>query len=555
MELYSVGGVDLSHMIVSFVVVNMVFVWRMQKDSHLKAFLPIIRDKEFYPVIYDAQDVVLSLPPIINGDHSKITLNTRNVFIECTATDLRKAEIVLDTMCTMFAEYCEAKFEVEAVRVKQLDGSVHVYPKLSERSELIAVDEVNRKLGLSVTGAEMTRLLNKMGLMATATSERADQLEVRIPPTRSDVLHMCDIVEDVAIGYGYNNLTKTIPKSNCFSSEVRQRFSIWDHQMLVFRNSFFFLWLKVRVEQVQRLVALWVGSVRLHRGTYLHSRKRSWTCQKRFVDCYFRSVFFIFFCYYPTQCSKEDIADRLGKKIESIPAVHISNPKTCDFQVVRTTLLPGLLKTIASSRNMPLPLKIFEVSDVVLSDKESGTRNSSLDSCVLLSWLVISHSFIVEVGARNERRLAVVFYNKLAGFEIVHGVLDRIMQVLNVQWKTGYHLEHTDGKLDRTNWLFDWVSSEAFCSIANAACRFDLHARPMRYSYFARTQHRLTRRLASRCHPELRAQPAVLCSRAQHWTLPIVYKQKRSTHLAKQPVSLWIIKVKKQNTVWFKRKM
>ena len=198
----------------------------MQKDSHLKAFLPIIRDKEFYPVIYDAQDVVLSLPPIINGDHSKITLNTRNVFIECTATDLRKAEIVLDTMCTMFAEYCEAKFEVEAVRVKQLDGSVHVYPKLSERSELIAVDEVNRKLGLSVTGAEMTRLLNKMGLMATATSERADQLEVRIPPTRSDVLHMCDIVEDVAIGYGYNNLTKTIPKSNCFSSEVRQRFSI-----------------------------------------------------------------------------------------------------------------------------------------------------------------------------------------------------------------------------------------------------------------------------------------------------------------------------------------
>ena len=50
----------------------------------------------------------------------------------------------------------------------------------------------------------------------------------------------------------------------------------------------------------------------------------------------------------------------------------------------------------------------------------------------------------------------MVFYNKLAGFEIVHGVLDRIMQVLNVQWKTGYHLEHTDGKLDHA-WiiLFD----------------------------------------------------------------------------------------------------
>ncbi len=47
-----------------------------------------------------------------------------------------------------------------------------------------------------------------------------------------------------------------------------------------------------------------------------------------------------------------------------------------------------------------------------------------------------------ETGARNERRLAVVFYNKHAGFEIVHGVVDRLMQVLETNWKTGYHLEH-----------------------------------------------------------------------------------------------------------------
>ena len=127
-----------------------------------------------------------------------------------------------------------------------------------------------------------------------------------------------------------------------------------------------------------------------------------------------------------------------------MPAVHISNPKTLDFQVnrhledkiiksnlnlclfekvARTSLLPGLLKTIASSRNMPLPLKIFEVSDVVLNDKQA------------------------EVGARNERRLCVVSYNKLSGFEIAHGVLDRIMQVLNVPWKTGYSLKHIDGNV------------------------------------------------------------------------------------------------------------
>lgn len=38
----------------------------------------------------------------------------------------------------------------------------------------------------------------------------------------------------------------------------------------------------------------------------------------------------------------------------------------------RTTLLPGILKTIAANKKMPLPIKIFEVSDVILKDAEAG---------------------------------------------------------------------------------------------------------------------------------------------------------------------------------------
>ena len=44
------------------------------------------------------------------GEHSKITLDTKNVFIECTATDLTKAKIVLDTIVTMFGQYCEDQY-------------------------------------------------------------------------------------------------------------------------------------------------------------------------------------------------------------------------------------------------------------------------------------------------------------------------------------------------------------------------------------------------------------------------------------------------------------
>jgi phenylalanyl-tRNA synthetase beta chain len=81
-----------------------------QKDRHLGRYLHIIRDSPVYPVIYDANRVVCSLPPIINGDHSKVSAKTRNIFIECTATDKTKVEIVVNIIVAMFSEYTEDKF-------------------------------------------------------------------------------------------------------------------------------------------------------------------------------------------------------------------------------------------------------------------------------------------------------------------------------------------------------------------------------------------------------------------------------------------------------------
>lgn len=121
-------------------------------------------------------------------------------------------------------------------------------------------------------------------------------------------------------------------------------------------------------------------------------------------------------------CSREDVSTKFAKKIEEIPAVHISNPKTLEFQVARTSLLSGILKTVSANKKMPLPLKLFEISDVVLLDETT------------------------EVGARNERRMCAINCNKSAGFEIVHGLLDRVMQLLEVPWKgdDGYTLQSTE---------------------------------------------------------------------------------------------------------------
>jgi hypothetical protein len=105
-----------------------------EKDLQLRQYVPIIKGKPRYPVIRDAKGVVLSMPPIINGHHSRITLGTKNIFIECTATDLTKAKIVLNTVVCMFSEYCEKPFTVEPVDVVGPGGDVVSYPVRSPLS-------------------------------------------------------------------------------------------------------------------------------------------------------------------------------------------------------------------------------------------------------------------------------------------------------------------------------------------------------------------------------------------------------------------------------------
>lgn len=67
--------------------------------------------------------------------------------------------------------------------------------------------------------------------------------------------------------------------------------------------------------------------------------------------------------------------------------------------------------------------------------------------------LKLSHSsspssYHPDVGARNSRRFCAVYYNKSPGFEVIHGLLDRTMQLLEVKpaHGDGYHIQAADGK-------------------------------------------------------------------------------------------------------------
>ena len=292
------------------------------QDSHLKQYLHIIRDSPVYPVIRDSKGVVLSMPPIINGDHSKISLKTKNIFIECTGTDLTKTKVVLDTLVTMFSQHCKVPFRVERAIVEDRNRNnvTLSYPELRYRTEVVEREKVCGLVGVTLTAAEIAKLLSKMCLESKALD--GDRIEVTIPPTRHDILHACDIYEDVAIAYGYNNLTKTVPKT-----------------MTVARQ----LPINKLSDQMRQSVA-----------------------QAGFTETLTFSL-----------CSRDDVSVKIRKSLDSVAAVHIANPKTQDFQVVRTTLLPGLLKTVHANKNLPLPLKVFEISDVVFRDpsKDVGARS------------------------------------------------------------------------------------------------------------------------------------------------------------------------------------
>lgn len=168
--------------------------------KHLKPYVPIIYGESNYPVITDSNGVVLSLPPIINGDHSKITLDTKNVFIECTATDLTKANIVLDTVVTMFSQHCSDPFTVEPVDVSYEDASqssAYTSPQLFTRTETAPVDFVNSMIGINLSASEMVGLCEKVQLGPAKLIEDDTVLEVTVPPTRSDILHAVDVAEDI----------------------------------------------------------------------------------------------------------------------------------------------------------------------------------------------------------------------------------------------------------------------------------------------------------------------------------------------------------------------
>ncbi len=330
-----------------------------EDEAHIRPFLGIIRDSPVYPVIRDGSPDrrVLSLPPIINGDFSKMSVETKNVFIECTATDLTRAKTVLNTLIGTFGRYAATPFRVEAVDIvygpectpAQLEASA-AYPDLTAFSFTVPASYINRSTGLALTAGEWAPHLIRM-MNDVAVDTEKDVLKVTPAAFRSDVLQACDVVEDATIAYGFNKMPVSLPHTAVSGGLLPVN----------------------RLTEVLRVELAAAG--------------------------YSEALAFVL-------CSAGDTSTSLRKPIDNVAL--IANPKSLECKAARNTLVAGLLKTIAHNKSAPRPLRLFEVSDVITVDKT------------------------VDVGAKNERRIATIYSGMTAGFEITHGMLDRIAQLLGV---------------------------------------------------------------------------------------------------------------------------
>ena len=112
--------------------------------------------------------------------------------------------IGLNNIITAFSLYSEEKFTFEQVEVVKSDGTTELTPRLEERTVKAQIPYLNKICGVVIPTDKISENLQKMGFKIINISE--EEVEVGVPPYRSDILHPCDIAEDLAISYGFDNI-------------------------------------------------------------------------------------------------------------------------------------------------------------------------------------------------------------------------------------------------------------------------------------------------------------------------------------------------------------
>jgi phenylalanyl-tRNA synthetase beta chain len=296
--------------------------WMLTEMKTGKEYAWILEGFNEYPMILDKNNMVLSMPPIINGEYTRIDEATREIFIDVTGTDLKAITEVLNVICTTFAD---RGAEIYEVHNHYPDGQILTTPNLKPWEMQLNNNYVNNILGSNFSAKETAIELEKMGHGTTIEDEI---IRVSIPSYRADIMHPIDLVEDVAIAHDYDNFEPIIPPISSLAGEV---------PLEVFSRA---------------LRNFLIGYGLLEVVTFMMSNHDK--------------------LFYKMNLPEEPICET-------------SNPKMEAYDSLRNRLLPSLLEILSFNKHHPYPQNLYEVDDVVIIDPstETGARSKRRLSVVL----------------------------------------------------------------------------------------------------------------------------------------------------------------------------
>ena len=283
----------------------------------------IVRKNPLYPMLFDSKGSVLSFPPIINSaDLGKITEESRNLLVEVTGT-LHKT--VLNTLNLVTAALIDRGGKAYSATINYPEKSGYpektvATPDFSNRHVTLNIAYTNRLLGLKLNAKQISELLLTAGLGVEKASE--DSVSVLVPFYRVDVMHQVDIIEDVAVAYGYNNIEPTwreLPTTG--RAKPGQRYI-----------------------DVARELLVGLG--------YQETLNTTLT-------------------------NPDNLFIKMG--LEPAKIVELANPKIVTMTCLRNSLLPSLMEFLSVNQSVEFPQKIFELGKVTLLDLSKETRTRDED--------------------------------------------------------------------------------------------------------------------------------------------------------------------------------
>ncbi|MBU2612678.1 MAG: phenylalanine--tRNA ligase subunit beta [Nanoarchaeota archaeon] len=275
----------------------------LQKHPAGKEFAHLLAGKIKFPIFVDSQNNILSMPPVINSEKTgRVSENTREIFIECSGFDYNILEKALTIIVTNLAEMGG---DIYQIKVKD-----KITPSFKSEKMPLSLDKTNKILGLKINEKTLKKLIEKMGHNYTNG-------KVEIPPWRTDILHEIDLIEDVAIAYGYDNFEPLIPKVSTIGKENPK-------------------------EIVKRKISEILTGLELLEVSNYHLTK------------------------------KEDQFLKMGiQEKEESNFIEVESSKT-DYTIMRKDLLHYALKIISENNDSEYPQKIFEMGRAFCTDKNKN---------------------------------------------------------------------------------------------------------------------------------------------------------------------------------------